>query len=243
MILKPHLPHQGSPQVQLCWQDKYTVFQLQKPNLKWIIDSGATDHISQNLHYFSSYTPLAQGSFITMPNGKQARIHHVGTIRLCPSLTLCTALHILDFHYNLLSASKLAKQLSAYVIFTPTACCLQDPSMKMHLGVGGESSGLYFVDRKSYISSVASSPILISSTLTQPMSQPRTHPSIFSFSCQFSPIGLWHCRLGHMPYDNMKYIEVLSSCIPKPQSICQICPQARQHMSSFPVLLMYFSYI
>jgi len=44
-----------------------------------------------------------------MSNGKHAKIHHIGSIQLTPSLTLHNALHIADFHYNLLSASKLAK--------------------------------------------------------------------------------------------------------------------------------------
>ena len=34
---------------------------------KWIIDSGATDHITPNLQYFSSYSPLPCDSFIIMP--------------------------------------------------------------------------------------------------------------------------------------------------------------------------------
>ena len=101
---------------------KLFCFSASKPDLKWIIDSGATDHITPNLHCFSSYTPLAHNSFITMPNGKQAQIHHIGTIALTPSLTLYNALHVPDFQYNLLSASRLAKQLTAHVVFTPTAC-------------------------------------------------------------------------------------------------------------------------
>jgi len=84
-------------------------FSASNPGLKWIIDSGAIDHITPNLQYFSSYSPLSQDSFITMPNGKRAKIHNVRTIRLTSSLSLSNALLVPDFHYNLLSASKLAK--------------------------------------------------------------------------------------------------------------------------------------
>ena len=81
-----------------------------------------------------------------MSNGKHAKIHHVGTIQLSPSLTLCNVLHVPDFHFNQLSASKLAKRLSTYVLFTPTACYIQDPSMRRHLEIDRESDGLYLVD-------------------------------------------------------------------------------------------------
>jgi len=53
-----------------------------------------------------------------MRNGKHIKIYRIGTIQLTPSLTLTNALHVPDFHYNLLSASKLAKQLIAHVIST-----------------------------------------------------------------------------------------------------------------------------
>ena len=88
-----------------------------------------------------------------MPNGRQAKIHHIGTIQLTPSLTLFNALHVPDFHYNLLSASKLAKQLTAHVIFTPDHCYLQDPLMKQPLEIGG----LYLVDHKFCLDRLASS--------------------------------------------------------------------------------------
>jgi len=91
---------------------KVFCFSVSNPRLKWIIDSGATDHITPNLQYFSSYSPFSQESFIVMPNGKHAKVHHIGTIQLTPSLTLSNALHVPEFHYNLLSASKLAKQVS-----------------------------------------------------------------------------------------------------------------------------------
>ena len=43
-----------------------------QPKLSWIIDSGATDHITPHLHLFSSFTPVEQECFITMPNGRKA---------------------------------------------------------------------------------------------------------------------------------------------------------------------------
>jgi len=112
-------PSEDSPGAAML-AGKVYCFSASQPNLKWIIDSGATDHITPHVQYFSFYHPLNHDSFITMPNGKQAKIHHIRTIQLTPSLTLAYALHVPDFHYNLLSASKLAKQLTTSVVF----CCI-----------------------------------------------------------------------------------------------------------------------
>ena len=92
----------------------------------WIVDSGATDHITPHLHLFHSFSPMAKVCSIIMPNGKQVAVKHVGTVVLHPNIILQDVLHIPDFQFNLLSASKLAKQLSCSVVFTATSCYLQD---------------------------------------------------------------------------------------------------------------------
>jgi len=205
---------------------KVFCFSVSNPGLRWIIDSGATDHITPNLQYFSSYSPLSQESFIVMPNGKHAKIHHIGTIQLTPSLTLSHALHVQEFHYNLLSASKLAKELAANVIFTPHQCYLQGPSMRQPLAIGKENGGLYLMDHKFYNPSSAGSSNL--SFL------PGTTAAPSAFSCQMSPLELWHCRLGHISFGNMKHIDAIPSCKSRPNSVCQVCHHAKQHRDSFP---------
>ena len=98
--------------------------------------------------------------------------------------------------------------------------------MKQPLAIGKEVDGLYLVDHKSCASSLISS----SSSFSK-----LGNNSAFSFSCQMSPLEIWHCRLGHMSFDNMKHINVISSCKSKPTSICHVCHQAKQHRSTFPL--------
>jgi len=76
-----------------------------KPELSWIVDSGASNHITPHLHLFKSYTPVIHGCFITMPNGKKVQIKHIGRVELSTNLTLHDVLHEPDFQFNLLSAS------------------------------------------------------------------------------------------------------------------------------------------
>jgi len=49
-----------------------------------------------------------------------------------------------------------------------------------------------------------------------------------------TPLEVWHCRLGHMSFTNMKHIDVVSSCRALPQSICQVCHYAKQQRLPFP---------
>jgi len=77
---------------------KVFCFSDSQHSLKWIIDSGATDHIAPHLNFFSSYVPITQTSFTIMPIGKHARISHIGPIKLSPSLTLYNVLHVLKFN-------------------------------------------------------------------------------------------------------------------------------------------------
>jgi len=51
-------------------------------NNDWIIDSGASDHITPHLNLFSSVQKLNYPGFITMANGKQSSIEHIGIVVL-----------------------------------------------------------------------------------------------------------------------------------------------------------------
>ena len=46
-------------------------------NDHWILDSGATDHISPSLAHFLHYKPVNTQCFITQPNGQQAKVMNI----------------------------------------------------------------------------------------------------------------------------------------------------------------------
>ena len=95
---------------------------------------------------FCLLTSFNDTNWITMPNGRQARVHHIGTIVLSKDIILKDVFHVPDFHFNLLSASKIAKHLSSYVIFSPNLCFIQDPLKNRQVVLGKERGGLYFVN-------------------------------------------------------------------------------------------------
>lgn len=73
----------------------------------WVVDSGASDHITPNLSLFLDVKPIHQYCCITMPNGKQALSKHVGSVQIALDLILKDMLHVPDFQFNMLSVSKL----------------------------------------------------------------------------------------------------------------------------------------
>ncbi|KAL8129348.1 hypothetical protein V2J09_018503 [Rumex salicifolius] len=118
----------------------------------WILDSGASDHMTPHLHLFQSYASVSKPTFFTLPDGKRILIHHIDQIQLSPHITLHNVLHVPDLHFNLLSVHRLTKDLSSNVVFTTNMCLLHAPLMSKPLVIGHEANGLYVVDKSSSIS-------------------------------------------------------------------------------------------
>ena len=73
----------------------------------WIVDSGASNHMTGSYHILSSYTPCTFPRTITIVNGSFLKIVGTGTVVLSPSLSIKSVFYVPGFSYNLLSISKL----------------------------------------------------------------------------------------------------------------------------------------
>ncbi|KAL2929734.1 Retrovirus-related Pol polyprotein from transposon RE2 [Bienertia sinuspersici] len=92
-------------------------------NSKWIIDSGATDHICSNLELFDSYEKYEkQPNTITMADGKQVVVQNIGSITFENGIRLDKVLHVPGVKFNLISAHRLCRDLSCDVVFTHDKC-------------------------------------------------------------------------------------------------------------------------
>ncbi|RVW20671.1 hypothetical protein CK203_112325 [Vitis vinifera] len=60
----------------------------------WIIDSGATDHMTGSSQIFSSYKPCAGNKKIKIADGSLSAIAGKGSVFISPSLTLHNVLHV-----------------------------------------------------------------------------------------------------------------------------------------------------
>jgi len=134
----------------------------------WIINTGASDHMTYDLNLFSRTTSLPTPIKVTIPDDTLKPVTLAGDVQISPTLTLHNALFVPDFKYNLLSVAKFLNDSTCCTIFYPNHCVFQDLSTRLLVAVGKKECGLYTIetthcrDRASNIaatiSEVSSSP-------------------------------------------------------------------------------------
>ena len=157
----------------------------------WILDTGASDHISGNKHLFSSLIFLSPLPIITLANGFQTIAKGIGSICPLPSLPLTSVLYVPNFLFNLISISKLTRDLHYVLTFSYNYVTLQDRSTRRTIGIGHESQCLFHLS--SPLCSIActsmEAPLLLHSRLG--------HPSLSKFQNlvpHFSSLSSFECE-------------------------------------------------
>ncbi|KAJ9680649.1 hypothetical protein PVL29_019846 [Vitis rotundifolia] len=138
----------------------------------WILDSGASDHISGNKDLFSSITTTSALPTITLTNGSQT----------------CS--------FNLISISKITRTLNCSITFSDKFVTLQDWCTRKTIGIGRESQSLYHLTSPSTpaICISTDAPLLIHSRLGHPsLSKFQKMVPRFSF---LSLLACESCQLG-----------------------------------------------
>ncbi|KAK4270903.1 hypothetical protein QN277_019668 [Acacia crassicarpa] len=116
---------------------------------KWIVDTGASDHMTLESRIFTSYSPLAGNNQIRTTNNSSASIVGTGTVPLTRDSKLDSIFHVPHLAYNLLSISKLTKHTNCSAHFFATHCIFQDLSSRKTIGIVKEHDGLYYLDDSS----------------------------------------------------------------------------------------------
>lgn len=215
----------------------------------WIIDSGASDHMTYNKSLLKNIRDLLVPYLITLPNEYKAKVTSVGSLALSSVITLSNVHFVPSFKYNLLSVHKLICQLDCDVLFTKTYCIMQGPSLKRQLALCNMIDGLYFVDNSlspstklldclssfTWLNS-ASSVNKVSKSTSSVSTMNSMNITACNTDCSMNKtIALWHSRLGHIPFSKMLKLSGISLLSSNKQSfICHVCPMARQQRLSFP---------
>jgi hypothetical protein len=71
-------------------------------SVPWIIDLGATNHMTGSPKKFSSYTPRSGREKVCIADGSSAPVMGSGTVSCTPSISLSHVLHVPKFPVNLL---------------------------------------------------------------------------------------------------------------------------------------------
>jgi hypothetical protein len=106
----------------------------------WILDSGATDHMTFDASDFSQQSPPRRTS-IANANGDISSVTGAGTVMISPALSLSHTLLVPSLSHKLLSVSQITKALNCVVLIYPMFCLIQDILTKEIIGRGTERGG------------------------------------------------------------------------------------------------------
>ena len=175
----------------------------------WLIDSGASTHMtgnSNNLIDVETISPV----IVDLPNGVKTVADKHGTAVLENTLKLHNTLLVPSLSCNLISVSRICKDLKCTVIFNESSCILQGRTSRIPIGLGEQRDGVYFY---------------------QAGKERRQVHAV--------QIGhLWHQRLGHPSKEVMALFFNSIHCpnmSKKNNEVCEICFRAKQTRNSFPL--------
>jgi len=173
----------------------------------WIIDSGASTHISCCKSFFTSMEPCS--TTIRLPNKQVFEVKTAGTIRLSEFIELKNVLYIPEFSFNLISVSALTRDLPINLSFSTNNCIIQDKFTLRKIGSAELLYGLYVFNLGN---------------------SSAVHSSICAVTNDNS--SLWHQRLGHPSIETLKSLLLQLKFLTSHH--CTTCPLAKQRKLSFP---------
>lgn len=89
----------------------------------WIIDSGATQHMTSSISNLENVVDISDMNLIVNhPNGSKAIIKKIGNVKLTNNLILLDVLVVPDFNVDLLSVHKLVRDNKLFVGFDENKC-------------------------------------------------------------------------------------------------------------------------
>ncbi|PRQ29721.1 putative RNA-directed DNA polymerase [Rosa chinensis] len=183
----------------------------------WIIDSGASDHMTYDKSYFTDLSsPLV--SYVTNANGEAFPVLGSGSVCITPTLELHNVLYVPDLSHHLISVPQLNAESKCSVTFYPMYVIFQDLLTREIVGRGYLRGRLFHLDQ-TYAGE-------------KPGAQSRV--ALTSNSDKISEIWLWHRRLGHPSFSLMKttmptlFIGVNESALR-----CETCVLAKSHRATY----------
>jgi hypothetical protein len=158
---------------------------------EWVLDSGASYHMSPDSSSFTSVSPLSSIPVMTA-DGTPMPLAGVGSV-VTPHLSLPNVYLILKLKLNLASVGQICDSGDYLVMFSSSFCCVQDLQSQKLIGTDRRENGLYILDKLKVPVVVAAVAIT-----TVDLSSFRLSLSSFSFY-------LWHYRLGHVSSSRLRF--------------------------------------
>jgi hypothetical protein len=178
----------------------------------WLLDSGATDHMTFDLADLSHYSSPRRTS-IANANGVVSPVTGAGSVTLSPSLQLSNTLLVPSLSHKLLSVSQITTDLNCVVLIFADFCLIKDILTNEIIGRGTKRGGLYYMED---------------------FSVGRAHHVSSSLSSKTRQIWLWHRRLGHPSFEYLRHLfPDLFSDVETSELNCDTCILAKSHRATY----------
>ncbi|KAF7812241.1 Cysteine-rich RLK (receptor-like protein kinase) 8 [Senna tora] len=189
-------------------------FTAKNASTRWIIDSGASSHVTGNLDLLKDVLEPRGKNTVQLPDGITKRVQYVGNVILGGKLILRNVLYVPDFKYNLISVHKLAVCSGLETIFHENGCMMQDRLTKKPLARGSVLKNLYILEEEG-------------------VEVLQNKDSLVCKIDDNNSSALWHARLGHPSDGVVSHIAGIDKigC----NTACNTCHLAKQTRFSFPV--------
>jgi hypothetical protein len=112
------------------------------PDDPWVIDSGASDHMTGMSPLFLSNNPCSGKDKVRIADSSLSPVLGKGSVSVTPSMTLTSVLHVPNLAANLLSIARITIELNCRVIFYSYYCFFQDLATGKMIGSGSLKDGL-----------------------------------------------------------------------------------------------------
>lgn len=173
-------------------------------NFSWILDSGATSHMTGSLGSLIDILDTASLP-VKLPDGRITLAIQQGTAVMSSTLTLPNVLFVKGLQCHLISVSQLARQKKCLFQITDKLGLIQDRITKTLIGVAKQSDGLYFP------------------SLAGAIHQDKAVTA-----------DVWHHRLGHPSSKVLDFLSIsLSNNSVSRNKACETCIRAIQTRCSF----------
>ncbi|RVW23973.1 Retrovirus-related Pol polyprotein from transposon RE2 [Vitis vinifera] len=133
----------------------------------WIVDTGASDHMTGDAAILQNYKPSNGHSSVHIADGSKSKIAGTGSIKLTKDLYLDSVLHVPNLDCNLLSISKLAHDLQCVTKFYPNLCVFQDLKSGKMIGNAELCSGLYLLSCGQFSNQVSQASCVQSQSMSE----------------------------------------------------------------------------
>jgi len=120
-----------------------TILELDNMHDLWIVDSGATDRMSNKLINFSNIERFVSPAFVSVANEKGSPMKGKGKSKIVSKI-MYDVLYVPSFPFQLLSVNKITSIFNCDVIFTQYKIIFQDRLTKKMIGEGFFLHGLYY---------------------------------------------------------------------------------------------------